>query len=73
MFCFCSLPGIMFLSFICILIYRQFRKYFAIPQVPKLEDTWWGPGDVKIEDTKIERFEIKVSDEVRKFSDLSSF
>lgn len=34
-----------------------------IPEVPKLEEKWWGPRDPKQEDTSIEEFKIQVSDD----------
>lgn len=45
-----------------------FVKYsgiFEIPQVPTLEDTWWGPENKGGDDVRIRPFQISVPDEVR--------
>lgn len=40
------------------------KSYFNAPPLPKIEETWWGPGAPKQEDTTVRPFKIKVSDEV---------
>ncbi|XP_044760197.1 juvenile hormone epoxide hydrolase 1-like [Coccinella septempunctata] len=37
---------------------------FNIPPIPKLEDTWWGPGGKDVDDVTIRPFKIAVPDEV---------
>lgn len=65
MACVCT----MFLTFIlfCIwLLYKKVKNFLTVPDVPKLEDTWWGVGDPRNEDTSIQPFEINISEEVSK-------
>lgn len=52
----------------CFWVYRKIKNFFAVPDVPILENTWWGAGNPIDEDTAIEPFEINVSEEVRNIS-----
>lgn len=65
--CVCSLIYMSLLVLFCIFIYRKIKKFFAIPNVPKLEETWWASGNKFTEDGTIERFEINVPEEVSKY------
>ncbi|XP_045464544.1 juvenile hormone epoxide hydrolase 1-like isoform X1 [Harmonia axyridis] len=47
----------------------KFVSFFDVPPVPKLEETWWGPGTKGSEDVGIRPFKITVPDEV--ISDLN--
>ncbi|XP_044270184.1 juvenile hormone epoxide hydrolase 2-like [Tribolium madens] len=43
---------------------NKIKRFFKIPTVPYLEETWWGPRDKSEEDTSIQPFTVKVPDEV---------
>lgn len=40
------------------------KLLFEIPPLPKLENTWWGPGESGEDDTAIRPFKVNVPDEV---------
>lgn len=44
--------------------YKVHRALFEVPPLPKIEETWWGPGKPGKEDTTIRPFKINVSEEV---------
>lgn len=48
-----------------VIIYFQLKPIFELPQIPEVEEIWWGRGDPKKTDTKIRPFKIDISDEVR--------
>lgn len=63
----CCCKCIMFISLIvlaCLWVYRKIKNFFTIPDVPKLEDTWWGPGDPQTVDISIKEFKINIAEDV---------
>lgn len=46
---------------------RSLSFIFKSPRIPKLEETWWGPGESKDVDTSVRPFKINISDKVRLF------
>ncbi|CAG9824999.1 unnamed protein product [Phaedon cochleariae] len=48
-----------------LVIFMKVKPLLEVPPVPKIEDTWWGPGQPgKSVDTSIRPFKINVPDEV---------
>lgn len=65
--CLCLLLPMSLLILLCIFIYRKIKRFFLLPAVPILEDEWWGRGNSKTEDMRVQPFEINIPDEVTKF------
>lgn len=42
----------------------QIKGMLDAPEVPKLDEPWWGPGKPGQDDTAIKPFKINVPDEV---------
>ncbi|CAH1183113.1 unnamed protein product [Phaedon cochleariae] len=48
-----------------VLMFTKVRPLLEVPPIPKIEETWWGPGQPgKSVDTSIRPFKINVPDEV---------
>lgn len=45
-------------------VYFSLKPYFDVPPVPKIEEKWWGLGELEAGDGEILPFRINVSDEV---------
>lgn len=47
-----------------IITYKVHKALFEVPPLPKIEETWWGPGKPGKIDTSIRPFKINISEEV---------
>nr|XP_022920508.1 juvenile hormone epoxide hydrolase 1-like [Onthophagus taurus] len=66
----CGKLTLILLTGLAVFIGMKLNALNAVPEVPKLEDTWWGPGDPKKVDPAIKTFKIDVPEKV--LDDLKS-
>lgn len=61
--------GLLKVSVILALVFAGFalliNKAIQPPSVPKIEETWWGPGLPTEQDKSVKPFKINISDKVR--------
>lgn len=55
----------LFVIFVAIVLYTKVKPLFDYPEIPQVDDIWWGPGDVSSKiDTSIKPFKINLTDDV---------
>lgn len=64
MVCLCVVALVSGILLAVVWLCRKIKIFFTTPDVPELEDTWWGSGDPIKEDKTIQPFEVNVPEEV---------
>ncbi|CAH0556944.1 unnamed protein product [Brassicogethes aeneus] len=62
----CGIILLLLAAFAGFIGFKVKNALFEVPELPKLEDTWWGPRDPSREDKAITPFKINVAEDVLK-------